>query len=67
MNGALSWLSGSDLVTDVFKVSSWASSEAEMPDMLASAKWNSIVVDLSWSVSVRQKPARILSAAMRRH
>lgn len=46
MNGALSWFSGSDLVTDVFKVSSWASSDAEMPDILASAKWKSIDVDL---------------------
>lgn len=64
MNGALSWFSGSDLVTDVFKVSSWASSDAEMPDMLASAKWNAIVVGLSWSVSARQKPARILTGAI---
>lgn len=38
MKGALSWFSGSDLVTDVFKVSSWASSDAEIPDMLASSK-----------------------------
>lgn len=58
MNGALSWFSGSDLVTEVFKVSSWASSDAEIPDMSASAKWKSIDVDLSWSVSEKQKSAR---------
>lgn len=59
MNGALSWFSGSDLVTDVFRVSSWASSLAEMPDILASAKLKSIDVDLSWLVSEGQKSARM--------
>lgn len=64
MNGALSWLSGSDLVTDVFKVSSWASSDAEMPDILASLDWKSSYVDLCWLAAVSSKSAKILSAAI---